>query len=128
MVYASNNKISIAILIIINIFIHAQYVNSYKLNVPKVLLPFHSSKLISFVLEVESEANTANEDLCFIWSSSRPDIVQITPIYDTKAAKAKYKDDYGNINECSSKAIVSAVSKHPTRMNSVILAKETSKF
>ena len=52
--------------------------NAYKLNVPKVLLPFHSSKLISFVLEAKSETSDLTDEPCFIWSSSRPDIVSIT--------------------------------------------------
>ena len=95
--------------------------DSYKLNVPKVLLPFHSSKLISFVLEAKSETPDINEDFCFEWSSSRPDIVSIQPIYD----KPRRRDES---NECSSRALVSAVSKHSQRFTSIILAKETSIF
>lgn len=54
-------------LILSLIIIVVNNVNTYKLNVPKVLLPFHSSKLISFVLEAKSENNEANEDFCFTW-------------------------------------------------------------
>jgi hypothetical protein len=53
--------------LLIVIIISINNVNNYKLNVPKVLLPFHSSKLISFVLEAKSENNEANEDFCFTW-------------------------------------------------------------
>lgn len=107
----------LALIIQITIII-SSHLNAYKLNVPKVLLPFHSSKLISFVLEAKPE------DLCFVWSSSRPDIVSITPIYD-KTTKQK-KEESSNNQECSSRAIVSAVSKHPQRFTSIILAKEIS--
>jgi nuclear pore complex protein Nup210 len=93
--------------------------NAYKLNVPKVLLPFHSSKLISFVLEAKSETSDLTDEPCFVWSSSRPDIVSITPIYEKTKQKQKEEG-------CSSKATVSAVSKHSQRLTSIILAKETS--
>jgi hypothetical protein len=88
-------------------------VDSYKLNVPKVLLPFYSSQLISFQLELRTELNDP-ENLCFTWSSSMIDIVTIQPLYE--------------IDNCSTKAIVTAVTKHPQRLSSIILAKETSKI
>ena len=113
----------LALIIQIAIII-SSHLNAYKLNVPKVLLPFHSSKLISFVLEAKSESPDLPEDLCFVWTSSRPDIVSITPIYD-KTTKQK-KEESSNNQECSSRAIVSAVSKHPQRFTSIILAKEIS--
>lgn len=95
--------------------------NAYKLNVPKVLLPYHSSKLITFTLEAKTDSSESTDDPCFVWSSSRPDIVSITPIYQTR----ERTDSDGSPNECSSKAIVSAVSKHAQRYTSIILAKET---
>jgi len=101
---------------------------SYKLNVPKVLLPFHSSKLISFMLEAKSESPDLIEEPCFVWSSSRPDIVSITPIYDKIRQKINREEHSNNQNECSSKAVVSAVSKHSQRFTSIILAKEISNF
>jgi nuclear pore complex protein Nup210 len=57
-------------------------------------------------------------------SSSRPDIVSITPIYENDPKKDPNKNEYGNLNDCSTKAIVSAVSKHAQRLTSIILAKE----
>ena len=94
----------------------SQCVSAYKLNVPKVLLPFHSTKLITFQLEADGESGAGNnEDLCFVWSSSRPEVVSITPVYDSSSKRS---------SECSSQAIVSAVSKHPQRLTSIILAKE----
>ena len=96
-------------------------VGAYKLNVPKVLLPFQSSKLVSFVLEAKSETDSV-QDLCFVWSSSRPDIVTITPIYERGASQERLRENGG----CSTRALVSAISKHPQRLTSIILARETS--
>ncbi|CAF0812330.1 unnamed protein product [Brachionus calyciflorus] len=91
--------------------------NPYKLNVPKVLLPFHSSKIVSFTLEAKSELTPDTDDLCFVWSTSRPDVVSITPIYDNQTTKF-------NGFECSNRALVSAISKHSQRLTSIIFAKE----
>jgi hypothetical protein len=128
-------KLLLLVVILLNPLI---ITNSYKLNVPKVLLPFHSSKLISFMLEVKNDNNNTlynggntghngpiDDDLCFVWSSSRPDVVTITPIFDD-TSKLQQKSSKNNL-ECSSKAMVSAVSKHAQRMTSIILAKEISK-
>ena len=84
----------------------------------KVLLPYHSAQLVTFTLEARgeaSEASEASEAPCFVWSSSRPDIVAVQPIHDDAAG------------QCSSRALVAAVSKHAQRYTSIILAKETSK-
>ncbi|RNA20580.1 nuclear pore membrane glycoprotein [Brachionus plicatilis] len=91
--------------------------NSYRLNVPKILLPFYSSKITNFTLEAKSELEPDTDDLCFTWSSSRPDIVSITPIYENRNAKF-------NGYDCSHRAIVSALSKHSQRMTSIIFAKD----
>jgi hypothetical protein len=81
----------------------------------KVLLPYHSAQLVTFTLEARGEASEASEAPCFVWSSSRPDIVAVQPIHDDAAG------------QCSSRALVAAVSKHAQRYTSIILAKETSK-
>ncbi len=113
--------------ILLTTILYTQNTSAYKLNVPKVLLPFHSSKLISFMLEAKSESPDLIEEPCFVWSSSRPDIVSITPIYDKLRQKVNREEHGNNQNECSSKAVVSAVSKHSQRFTSIILAKEISK-
>ena len=118
-----NKKLLLTLLVFISL--STTISTAYKLNVPKVLLPFHSSKLISFILEAKIE-NDSNEDLCFVWSSSRPDIVSIAPIYEGKTSKTGGSGE-NNRNECTSKAIVTAVSKHSQRLTSIILARETSK-
>ena len=81
----------------------------YKLNVPKVLLPFHSSNAINFTLELinDEEDDSRQQQSCFSWSSSRPEIVSIEPIYEIQ-----------NELKCSRKAIVSSISKYPQRLTS----------
>ena len=92
-------------------------INSYKLNVPKILLPFYSSKITNFTLEAKHDLEPGTDDLCFVWSSSRPDLVSITPIYEKRNVKF-------NGYDCSHRAVVSALSKHSQRMTSIIFAKE----
>ena len=132
-------------------------VSSYKLNVPKVLLPFQTSKVTSFVLEASNGGHGSgaadnadlNEDLCFTWlvyltnsrcclacflccsnsifrqttnrSSSRPEIVTIQPLAEPSSSNTSKPEE-----QCSRRALVSAVSTHPYRLTSTILAKETS--
>jgi nuclear pore complex protein Nup210 len=89
--------------------------SAYKLNVPKVLLPFHSSNVINFTLELINEDDDDHQQTsCFNWSTSRPEIVSIEAIYDPNSQ-----------DKCSTKAIVSAISKYPQRLTSIIIAKES---
>ena len=75
--------------------------SAYKLNVPNVLLPFHSSNVINFALELINEDDDHHQQTsCFNWSTSRPEIVSIEAIYDPNSQ-----------DKCSTKAIVSAISK-----------------
>jgi hypothetical protein len=87
-------------------------INAFKLNYPKVLLPFYSQNLVSFILEIKEE-NDINARSCFEWSTTRPDIISIAPIYE-------------NNYKCSTKANVSAISRLPQRSMSIITVKETS--
>ena len=85
-------------------------ISCYKLNVPKVLLPFHSSNVINFTLELindEEDDSRQQQQSCFLWSSSRPEIVSIEPIYEIQ-----------NELKCSRKAIVSSISKYSQRLTS----------
>lgn len=116
-------KLTRLLILIIHLIVLINIILTYKLNVPKVLLPFHSSNLINFTLElinedddiVHQQTQQLNErrQSCFVWSSSRPDIVSIEPIYDDTS------------NKCATKAIVSAISKYSQRQTSIIFAKET---
>ncbi|RNA18231.1 nuclear pore membrane glycoprotein, partial [Brachionus plicatilis] len=110
-------NLNLIILIYIG-FIHNCVSSSWaRLNVPKILLPIYSSKIINFTLEAKSELEPDTDDLCFAWSSSQPDIVSITPIYENRNAKF-------NGYDCSHRAIVSALSKHSQRMTSIIFAED----
>ncbi|NXK46489.1 P210L protein, partial [Chauna torquata] len=76
---------------------------AFKLNVPKVLLPFSRELRVSFVLEAEGG--------CYSWYSTRYDIVTVESIYEN-----------GTI--CSQKALLSARSSQAIKLSSVVIAEE----
>ncbi|XP_063173323.1 nuclear pore membrane glycoprotein 210-like [Candoia aspera] len=76
---------------------------AYKLNVPKVLLPFSRDKRVPFVLGAEGG--------CYSWYSTRHDTVTIEPIYE-------------NGTGCSQKALLATRSLQATKLASVIIAEE----
>ncbi|XP_031623845.1 nuclear pore membrane glycoprotein 210 isoform X2 [Contarinia nasturtii] len=94
------------LLIFCCLFAFAQQINAIKLNYPRVLLPIFDKLSINFTLEVI-------EGGCFKWSSSRPDLITITPIYD----------DADSI-ECSSKAVLTTVFREKRRSTAFVLAKD----
>uniref|UniRef100_A0A1I7UXK6 Protein-tyrosine-phosphatase n=1 Tax=Caenorhabditis tropicalis TaxID=1561998 RepID=A0A1I7UXK6_9PELO len=61
-------------------FTSIQAILAYRLNVPRVLLPYHPTVPVSFVLEVTHPTGG-----CFSWRSTRPDIVSVKSI-DTNGA------------------------------------------
>uniref|UniRef100_A0A8C8RH39 Nuclear pore membrane glycoprotein 210-like n=1 Tax=Pelusios castaneus TaxID=367368 RepID=A0A8C8RH39_9SAUR len=75
----------------------------FKLNVPKVLLPFSRERHVPFVLEAEGG--------CYSWYSTRHDTVTIEPIYE-------------NGTTCSQKALLSTQSTQATKLSSVVIAEE----
>ncbi|XP_075763430.1 nuclear pore membrane glycoprotein 210-like isoform X2 [Pelodiscus sinensis] len=75
----------------------------FKLNVPKVLLPFSPELRVPFVLEAEGG--------CYSWYSTRHDTVTIEPIYE-------------NGTTCSQKALLSTQSTQATKLSSVVIAEE----
>ncbi|KAG1690966.1 Nuclear pore membrane glycoprotein 210 [Nymphon striatum] len=79
-------------------------VNASKLNVPRVLLPFKTSISTNYTLEV-------TEGGCYRWTSSRPEVAIVTPVLGEDSE-----------NECSTRAIVTAVSTTPSRQSTIILA------
>ncbi|XP_015668822.1 nuclear pore membrane glycoprotein 210-like [Protobothrops mucrosquamatus] len=76
---------------------------AYKLNVPKVLLPFSRDKRVPFVLGAEGG--------CYSWYSTRHDTVTIDPMYE-------------NGTVCSQKALLTTRSLQATKLASVIIAEE----
>ncbi|XP_067001569.2 nuclear pore membrane glycoprotein 210 [Anabrus simplex] len=87
------------------IFICLGQVSNSKLNVPRVLLPIFNSLSLNFTLEV-------TEGGCYRWSASRSDIIQLTPIEDDQRVL------------CSSKALISVVSREHVRNTAIVLAEE----
>ena len=74
---------------------------------PKILLPFHPRIETNFTLEAT--------DGCFLWSSSRPDLVRIDPVgpFQTK-----------NGEQCSLHANVIAHTKQPLRASATVYARD----
>uniref|UniRef100_A0A914ZAI0 Nuclear pore membrane glycoprotein 210 n=1 Tax=Panagrolaimus superbus TaxID=310955 RepID=A0A914ZAI0_9BILA len=75
--------------------------SSYRLNVPRVLLPYHPKTPVNFMLEVKGG--------CFTWRSTRPDVVSVEPIQPDSSG-------------CSDRAIITSKSKYEEEQNSVIFA------
>ncbi|CAD5234960.1 unnamed protein product [Bursaphelenchus xylophilus] len=80
--------------------------NAFRLNVPRVLLPYHPSNQVTFLLEVSHPGGA-----CFSWRSTRPDVASIEPI-DPKA------------NGCSDKALLTSRSKHADEQSATIFARD----
>ncbi|KAK4884343.1 hypothetical protein RN001_000614 [Aquatica leii] len=77
---------------------------SSKLNVPRVLLPIFNDFSTKFTLE-------ATDGDCYKWTTSRTDIIKLIP--------------FNNDNlDCSSKVIVSTITKERTRNMAVVLAED----
>uniref|UniRef100_A0ABM5F464 Nuclear pore membrane glycoprotein 210-like n=1 Tax=Pogona vitticeps TaxID=103695 RepID=A0ABM5F464_9SAUR len=77
---------------------------AYKLNAPKVLLPFSREKRVPFYIGAEGG--------CYSWYSTRHDTVTIEPAYENGTA-------------CSRGAVLAALSTQATKLASVVIAEET---
>jgi hypothetical protein len=75
--------------------------SAYRLNVPRVLLPYYSKNQVSYILEVKEP-----DGGCFYWKSTRPDIVSVEPMGKS----------------CSSKALITARSLHSAEQSAIIVA------
>uniref|UniRef100_A0A182YKB3 Nuclear pore membrane glycoprotein 210 n=1 Tax=Anopheles stephensi TaxID=30069 RepID=A0A182YKB3_ANOST len=76
-----------------------------KLNYPRVLLPIFDHISVNFTLEVVEKG-------CFKWTSSRLDLIQITPSYD-------------DIDEdCSYRVVVTVINKEKRRNTAIVLAED----
>jgi nuclear pore complex protein Nup210 len=74
----------------------------YRLNVPRVLLPYHPKIPVHFMLEVKGG--------CFTWRSTRPDVVSVEPIQPDATSG------------CSDRAFITSKSKYEEEQNAVIFA------
>lgn len=76
-----------------------------KLNVPRVLLPVFQNYNLNFTLE-------ATDGGCYKWSTTRIDIIQLTPC------------DVDPDLECSTRAVVTGISKEQNRNIAVVFAED----
>ncbi|VDM96812.1 unnamed protein product [Thelazia callipaeda] len=79
--------------------------STYRLNVPRVLLPYHPNVQVTFDLTVSDP-----EDGCFSWRTTRPDVVSIKVLNPIKTS------------DCSSRARIAATSKYSDEQTAVIFA------
>ncbi|ESO84308.1 hypothetical protein LOTGIDRAFT_236288 [Lottia gigantea] len=89
--------------------IFSNFVQGAKLNTPKVLLPYYSTVISNFTLEVEFSPEEAEVPTCYQWRTTRPEVAQVTLINSTDG-------------ECALAAKVSAISKASHQMTTVVLA------
>ncbi|XP_020712667.1 nuclear pore membrane glycoprotein 210 isoform X1 [Ceratitis capitata] len=80
---------------------------SIKLNYPRVLLPIFSKVSVNFTLEVIEKG-------CFKWSSSRQDLILITPLYEDIES------------ECSYRATVTVLTRERRHNAAIVLAEDVN--
>ncbi|XP_002059350.3 nuclear pore membrane glycoprotein 210 isoform X2 [Drosophila virilis] len=88
------------------IFVSKNVVESAKLNHPRVLLPIFQDKSINFTLEVV-------DPNCYKWTSSRQDLISVTPVYS-------------GFSECASQAIVTVQTREKRRNTAIVFAEEVA--
>ncbi|PIK62156.1 putative nuclear pore membrane glycoprotein [Apostichopus japonicus] len=76
----------------------------HRLNVPRIMLPYYATTAINFTLEAAEG--------CYRWRSLNPEFVSVQPI-GSKPGR-----------ECSTRAVVTAVSTHPSQKTTVVYAEE----
>ncbi|EJW78081.1 hypothetical protein WUBG_11010, partial [Wuchereria bancrofti] len=81
--------------------------DGYRLNVPRVLLPYHPSVQVTFDLIVSDPANG-----CFTWRSTRPDTVSVKGVNPV------------GTKGCSAKAQITATSKYAEEQMAVVFAED----
>ncbi|XP_037824848.1 nuclear pore membrane glycoprotein 210 [Lucilia sericata] len=100
-------KIKISLCLFLLIFCALKCTEATKLNYPRVLLPIFDKISINFTLEVKEKG-------CFKWTSSRQDLILITPLYDDAE------------NECTHKATVTVLSRERRRNTAIVLAEDVA--
>ncbi|VDM17903.1 unnamed protein product [Wuchereria bancrofti] len=81
--------------------------DGYRLNVPRVLLPYHPSVQVTFDLIVSDSANG-----CITWRSTRPDTVSVKGVNPV------------GTKGCSAKAQITATSKYAEEQMAVVFAED----
>ncbi|XP_053664200.1 nuclear pore membrane glycoprotein 210 [Anopheles marshallii] len=92
-------------LAVVLLFAATRSASATKLNYPRVLLPIFDHISVNFTLEVVEKG-------CFKWTSSRLDLIQITPSYD-------------DVDEdCSYRVVVTVINKEKRRNTAIVLAED----
>ncbi|ALC42602.1 gp210, partial [Drosophila busckii] len=86
------------------LFVAKSVVETAKLNHPRVLLPIFQHKSINFTLEVV-------DPNCYKWTSSRQDLISVTPVYN-------------GFSECASQAVVTVQTRERRRNTAIVFAEE----
>ncbi|VDK19256.1 unnamed protein product [Anisakis simplex] len=87
------------------------FLEAYRLNVPRVLLPYHPNVQVKYQLVVSDP-----EGGCFFWRSTRPDIVSVK-VLEPKGSSG-----------CSDRAEIASTSKHDDEQIAVIFAEDLGSF
>nr|XP_054758778.1 nuclear pore membrane glycoprotein 210-like isoform X1 [Lytechinus pictus] len=104
MALSSLLHVTLGVVIFVSSLIHFSSCTGHKLNVPRIMLPYYAATPINFTLE--------GTDGCYTWRSLRADVASVQPI------------DQDSGSGCSQKALVTALSTHPTQRTSVVFAEE----
>ncbi|XP_013110354.2 nuclear pore membrane glycoprotein 210 [Stomoxys calcitrans] len=101
------DKLAIFKLLIILTLFGQKYTEATKLNFPRVLLPIFDKISINFTLQVSEKG-------CYKWTSSRQDLILITPLYEDAD------------NECSFEATVTVLTRERRRNTAIVLAENVA--
>lgn len=108
-VFHASLRITTLVILLTSLLTTCEGVNTKpSLNARRVLLPYNLDVPTNFTLE-------ALDGGCYKWSSSRSDVASVTLIIDSESTET----------ECSSRAVVTAVSRSKRRQAAVILAMES---
>ncbi|XP_041366942.1 nuclear pore membrane glycoprotein 210-like [Gigantopelta aegis] len=104
---ASSKQLFLGLIVLV--LLQKNEVYAAKLNAPKVLLPYCSSVVANYTLEVEFSPEESKSANCYRWRSTRQDVAQVQLIDSPDG-------------ECSNKAVVYVISKSAHQMTTVVLA------
>ncbi|XP_036332453.1 nuclear pore membrane glycoprotein 210 [Rhagoletis pomonella] len=94
-------------LVILSLFALCSISVALKLNYPRVLLPIFNKISVNFTLEVIEKG-------CFKWSSSRQDLILVTPLYEDVES------------ECSYRATVTVLTREAHHNAAIVLAEDVT--
>ncbi|XP_061397212.1 nuclear pore membrane glycoprotein 210 [Musca vetustissima] len=102
------DKLAIFKLLILLFLCGEKVTEATKLNFPRVLLPIFDKISINFTLQVSEKG-------CYKWTSSRQDLILITPLYED-----------ADETECSYEATVTVLTRERRRNTAIVLAENVA--